>query len=351
MKIMKNSLAALLLLCATSSAWSQPIITSNIFQADFLSPPSEIASWNTDDTTGLRALEILNGANQSWDFTGRAYKLQVNSNSSPYIPYSTTLPLATDPDFSSATEVYVDSINPVWKEYEYYRINATGFWLLGGSQDSMGVASKTDRYVPPFQQLKFPLTYLSTWQSSSTDYDLKYGDSTYETVEVGADGYGTIILPSSPNQTALRVSLKSTSSYDNGLPYTSYNFYWFTNSLYWAAVSADDSMRPQGAGYVQPTNSSVGMPPPSLAPLNLTLSDNPVLSAGTRLSYNLRTGGPVQVELMDELGQSVRMLENGRASAGTNIVSIDPKTLASGTYFIRVEAEGTSAMQKLVISH
>jgi len=348
---MKNTIVALLLLFATSSAWAQPIIPSDIFEADFFSLPAAIASWSTEDTTGLRALEILNGANQSWDFAGRAYKLQVNSSSSPYVPYSTTLPLATDADFASATEVYVDSINPVWKEYEYYRIDATGYWLLGGSQDSMGVASKTDRYVPPFEQLKFPLTYLSTLQSSSTHYDLKFGDSTYETVEVGVDGYGTLMLPYSPNQTALRVSLKSTSSYNNGPTNTNYNFFWFTNSLYWAAVSADDSLRPQSAGYVQPTNSSISMQPSSLAPLNLTLSDNPVLSAGIRLSYNLRAGGPVQVELMDVLGRSVRILQNGRASAGTNIIPIDPTALAPGTYFIRIEADGLSAMRKLVITH
>ncbi len=84
--------------------------------------------------------------------------------------------------------------------------------------------------------------------------------------------------------------------------------------------------------------------------LSLTLSENPASSAGTKIVFTLQNGGETQVLLMDELGRSVRMLQNGFASAGQNEVTIDPLTLEPGTYFVRVAANGTSAMQKLVIA-
>jgi hypothetical protein len=84
--------------------------------------------------------------------------------------------------------------------------------------------------------------------------------------------------------------------------------------------------------------------------LSLTITENPASSAGTKIVYTLHNGGLTQVLLMDELGRTVRMLQNGDALAGQNIVSLDTRSLAPGTYFVRVEADGMTAMQKLVIS-
>ena len=52
---------------------------------------------------------------------------------------------------------------------------------------------------------------------------------------------------------------------------------------------------------------------------------------------------------MDVLGRNVLMLENGFETAGEHSIPIDTKTLSYGTYFVLVEADGASAMQKLVI--
>jgi photosystem II stability/assembly factor-like uncharacterized protein len=97
-------------------------------------------------------------------------------------------------------------------------------------------------------------------------------------------------------------------------------------------------------------NSSVN---PSSVPnngLNITVSENPAYGSEVKITYTLRDGGVAQVKLMDELGREVRMLQNGHAPAGENTVTIDPLTEGPGTYFVRVEANDQTAMQKLVIS-
>jgi hypothetical protein len=61
--------------------------------------------------------------------------------------------------------------------------------------------------------------------------------------------------------------------------------------------------------------------------------------------------GNAQVVLMDPLGKEVRMLHNGYAPKGDNIIPIDPAKLAAGSYFIRATANGATATQKLIIAH
>ncbi len=108
-----------------------------------------------------------------------------------------------------------------------------------------------------------------------------------------------------------------------------------------------------GAWYRLLSDFGVSSVSPSPAPyggLNLTLSENPASGSDMRIIYTLPIASATQVMLMDELGRSVRMLQNGHALAGQNSISLDTQSLIPGTYFIRVEANGMSAMQKLVIT-
>ncbi len=97
--------------------------------------------------------------------------------------------------------------------------------------------------------------------------------------------------------------------------------------------------------------SSVASAAMPVAGLNLALSENPASSSDVKVTYTLNDAGPVQIELMDVLGRSVRMLQNGPALPGQNMVTIDPLSLEPGTYFVRLTANGASAMQKLVVTH
>jgi hypothetical protein len=84
--------------------------------------------------------------------------------------------------------------------------------------------------------------------------------------------------------------------------------------------------------------------------LNLTLSENPASSSEAKVFFTLPEAGFAQMLLMDELGRNVRLLQNGFAQAGQNEVVIDPLALDPGTYFVRVEANGMTAMQKFVVA-
>jgi hypothetical protein len=108
-----------------------------------------------------------------------------------------------------------------------------------------------------------------------------------------------------------------------------------------------------GAWYRSLSDFGVSSVAASVAPnvgLNLALSENPASSSEVKVTYIMSDAGAARVELMDELGRSVRMLQNGPAIPGENTLTIDPLTLAAGTYFVRVTADGASAMQKLVIT-
>ena len=64
----------------------------------------------------------------------------------------------------------------------------------------------------------------------------------------------------------------------------------------------------------------------------------------------MKNEGNAQVSLMDALGREVHMLQNGHVQAGQNIIPIDPTKLAAGAYFICINADGITAMRKLIIT-
>ena len=138
--------------------------------------------------------------------------------------------------------------------------------------------------------------------------------------------------------------------HNEGLPVTSGNF---TNSVLVSGGNVVIGTQYSGAFYRSSSDfggAGVSQAPDAYTGLNLTLSENPASGSEERISYTLSNGGAAQVMLMDELGRSVRMLQNGRAQAGQNMITLDPQSLAPGTYFVRVSADGTSAMQKFAIT-
>ena len=218
-------------------------------------------------------------------------------------------------------------------------------------------------YNPPIQEAAFPLTYPASWNSTAvTDGSTVPSGFTGTTIQnTFVDGWGTLITPPSQSNPALRIKkqlIQTLSTHGVSSSDTTYVYAWITEGNGFATITTMSSIATNyvqtivNAAYTVPSGGSGVNAEPSLTndEMSLYLTQNPASNSVTNLSYTLQNGGPVQVELMDALGRAVRMLQNGRASAGQNSISIDPKTLASGTYFIRVEAPGMSAMRKLVIT-
>jgi hypothetical protein len=76
---------------------------------------------------------------------------------------------------------------------------------------------------------------------------------------------------------------------------------------------------------------------------------NPFRSS-TRVEFSVATDGYAQVGLYDVMGRRVRTLYDGQLSAGrTADAVIDASGLAPGTYFVRLQANGTTKTRRLTL--
>ncbi|MEI8135005.1 MAG: hypothetical protein WCH46_08020 [bacterium] len=360
---MKLFVTFLLVLVLASSGIAQISFSS----ADFLAAYGQVGVPSTQFTstvlTGLDALIGITGAGVSWDIGNRTFTQDgTPASTSTLLTYPGGAALANDPDFTASTHVFKsvpsDPTQPT--TYLFIKFTDVGYWWLGTSQDSMGTKSKVFGYAPPQYKAKFPLTYQTSWQSSSTVHsDLFPAGSTY-TVAIDAivDGYGTLLTPTSthlkngtpvPTATsdAIRVKTKNTSTISfviGPINYSSttvnYSFEYFTKSGHSATISADTNVKATGITYSTQGGSAVDqyLSPENL--LNLYLSSNPASNIETKLSFNMKKAGNAQVDIMDALGHNVQVLHKGNAEVGQNIIPIDPTKLSCGTYFIRVAIDG-----------
>lgn len=78
------------------------------------------------------------------------------------------------------------------------------------------------------------------------------------------------------------------------------------------------------------------------------VAPNPVQGTGT-LSFTLRESSEVTVAIYDVLGQKVRTLHQGRATAGQHQVTLDTSTLSSGVYFLRAQGDGFTRTERITV--
>jgi hypothetical protein len=78
----------------------------------------------------------------------------------------------------------------------------------------------------------------------------------------------------------------------------------------------------------------------------LPVAPNPV-SASARLRYELPEATAVRLQVFDLLGRRVATLADGEKPAGRHEVSWQSAGLASGTYFVRLQAGSTAQTQML----
>ncbi|HWF45257.1 MAG TPA: T9SS type A sorting domain-containing protein [Candidatus Kapabacteria bacterium] len=353
---MKYIVTFSLLTLLARSASAQIQITSSDFLSYFNSISTEQPYEATTPTDPkFQALVNLSGGLQTWSFAGPTYAAGTQTNLT-ISDNPTAAPLGMDPAFAGATHVLTVNGNV----YEYIKVNTDGYWVLGTvSNDASGTQVISSTYTPPLQEEKFPLKSGITWSSTSNHIvaGMPAGETITVSIDGSVDGYGTLVLPGGGAFDALRTKVKNSTvttvviaGTTNRFTSTTNSFSWVTTQHYTAAISTDSNLNPQSASYSTPTASDVTESPTSDGALNLRLSYNPSSSSDTKLSFTLKADGPVQVEMMDALGRSVQVLQDGRASSGENIIPIDPKLYAPGSYFIRVTGDGMSAIRKLIIT-
>lgn len=337
---MKSILVIIALACCATMAQAQITISPDEFISTLFAPPGSQAYWSSQDTTGIYALELLNGQDKTWDLTGRSYDLESGSAAPQLTPYSSSYPMAST--FPSATHVAMDSISDTEKRYLFYQIDATGFYTLGESQDSVGVPSVISRYSPPYLEIKLPLTYLSTWHGSTTYTNLKYGDTAQESVYGAVDGFGWLVVPSAAPQPVLRILLAFQYSSGNDFSRDT-TILFLTKTKYWAEAFGGR------IDYIEPIgNSNVEMQPTAADALP-SFSLQPALTP-EKIEFTLPADAAVRIDVFDVTGRSVRVLHDGIAHAGTNEVAFDTKAMTPGTYFVRMQSGDRMQVEKMLIT-
>jgi hypothetical protein len=75
---------------------------------------------------------------------------------------------------------------------------------------------------------------------------------------------------------------------------------------------------------------------------------NPVRSRAT-VAYAVPEAGAVRITVYNVLGQAVATLLDTEVRAGDHTVTWTPRGLASGVYFVRMQAGGTTATRRLTL--
>lgn len=86
----------------------------------------------------------------------------------------------------------------------------------------------------------------------------------------------------------------------------------------------------------------------TIEPLTLRVLGNPA-SERASVRFGLREAGDIRLALYDVNGRMVRMLADRPAGATVDFVEIDVRDLSAGVYFARLDANGHSITQKLVV--
>ncbi len=77
---------------------------------------------------------------------------------------------------------------------------------------------------------------------------------------------------------------------------------------------------------------------------------NPVREHAS-ISYAITRPGMVSLKVYDRTGRLVETLVNSTQNAGTQSVTWDARNVANGVYFVKLEAENQTAVQKLILVH
>jgi hypothetical protein len=75
---------------------------------------------------------------------------------------------------------------------------------------------------------------------------------------------------------------------------------------------------------------------------------NPSLEQ-TTVRYQLPEDGTVEIALYNVLGQQVATLARGEQAAGNRQITVDTSTLGSGVYFVRLQAQGQTVTEKIMV--
>jgi len=116
---------------------------------------------------------------------------------------------------------------------------------------------------------------------------------------------------------------------------------WHSGKVSYRLIQKDTDGSRSGSEILTVVSSDAGF---SLSPA----FPNP-FNPETAVRFSLAKAGPVKITLTDLTGRELRVLQQGQQPAGSQTLRISADGLASGVYFIRLEAGGSSKLRKIVV--
>jgi len=292
--------------------------------------------------------------NMTWDFSKISYVREEQAGLDSAIAYPSNAPLASDSEYTKANVVLMDINANKPTTYLFLQMAYDGIYNLGMTQDSAGILSKISGWSPPLEEQAIPIRYGNSWQNASSFSGASLGSGETRTVSVQAkvDGWGTMLLPHAYTMPALRVKKQKIVTYSKeGLQSiidTTFEYDFISYFVYQISIVTDSKNVIQSAEY------TINSPPAGVENLNegmvgFTISKNPASASGTKIEYSLKNAGHVKIEVIDELGKSVRILQDEYVSSGEHIIPILPGLISDGVYLVRLVSPEMTAMKKLII--
>lgn len=239
------------------------------------------------------------------------------------------------------------------------------FSLTSQALLSYGIAASTTtgpmvlRMSPPEPQMKFPLTYGTTWTYNSDSTEVTGGMKMVTNTTRTVDAFGTLKLPGGVSKSCLRMKTVSSRSIVMILPpplppmvvqsTKSYDYEFQMKDGMGISVGIDSASQSQST--VTPTSISYSEPGGSSSvdentlPAGLDIVQNypNPFHGTTTVDYTLSTNALVRIDVLNMLGQVVGTIYSGTQNAGRYGVALNAQNLPAGRYNCRIAVNGHAA--------
>jgi hypothetical protein len=332
----------LFLTCFSTIAIAQHTITN---------PPVIGDSYSIRNCDTNNVNQGSSGANQTWNFSSiiqSSDSIVINWISPSGTPYASNYPNS-------------DRVHHQGENYLYYNVQSGELIYYGISNPQI-----SETLSDPYPQMKFPFSYNNNFSDNfsgifnSTGIDfIRTG-----TINVNADGWGTINLPAGSLFSALRVHtvLDIRDSIGGVFPIVVRNV---TNSYHWYVTGKKFPIF--GITYIQTTSLAgttnsklVYYAPNQTVGINLISTSLPdkfdlhqnypnPFNPATKIKFSLPENADVQLNIFDITGREAASLFNGKLSAGTYEADWNASGFNSGIYFYRLTANGFTETRKMTL--
>jgi hypothetical protein len=337
-----------LIAMAEPSAFAQLTITSS----DYLSLVGTSGNWadtayTSTDTSGLANIIGDSGSDRTWDLTGRNFQMSTVTDSVSYRYFPGDAPNAGDSLFS-ASNVVLGNGGATGKTWLFLKVSSGGVYTCGTEIPLSQGVYEIQGYEPPLLQLRFPLTFGTSWADSSSYilYTTNAGTISrtpvYESATV--DGYGTVVTPFF-TKPCLRLHLVSGSS---AITVGSYLFVCGPGNES-AEILVDANNRASTVACTVQGAGATGIRSAARPATRFRLMQNypNPFNPSTVISYKLPESGRVTLKIYDVLGREVRTLVDRRQAEGIHSATFDARDLPSGVYFCTLRAGSFVDTKKL----